>query len=336
MARGFHVFRLGAALMTALALGLSSAAADEPAKQAFGAVKLPTAGPPTPYGFYAKGCMGGAEALPTDGPTWQAMRLSRNRRWGNPAMLSLLEKLSRDATKIGWPGLLVGDIAQPRGGPMVNGHASHQIGLDADIWLTPMPAHRMSVAERESLPFTSMLEKGKFLTIDPQHWTPAHARLLMLAASYPQVQRIFVNPAIKKKLCESWTGDRSNLGKIRPMYGHDSHFHIRIFCPAGASDCKRQVAVNAGDGCDKTLAWWFTSEPWAPAKKPPNAKPAPKPREVMVSDLPKACAALLNAPSVASERMATFGGPSAYTDPASYALKASAKLPVPSPTSARP
>jgi penicillin-insensitive murein endopeptidase len=139
------------------------------AKAIFGAVTLPTQGPPKSTGFYAKGCLSGAVALPTDGPTWQAMRLSRNRRWGRPEMISVIERLSRDAAKSdGWPGLLVGDISQPRGGPMFNGHASHQIGLDADIWLTPMPNHVMTPAEREALPFTTMLAKDKFLTVDPE------------------------------------------------------------------------------------------------------------------------------------------------------------------------
>lgn len=156
--------------------------------------------------------MTGAVALPTDGPTWQAMRLSRNRRWGNPAMIALLERFSQDAVKYaGWPGILVGDIAQPRGGPMLNGHSSHQIGLDADIWFTPMPARRMTPQEREDLPFTSMLQKDKFLTVNPKVWSQSRARLLMLAASYPEVERIFVNPAIKKKMCDTWTATAPTL-----------------------------------------------------------------------------------------------------------------------------
>jgi penicillin-insensitive murein endopeptidase len=280
-----------------------------PAKQLFGGVKLPSAAAPAPFGFYAKGCMGGAVALPTDGPTWQAMRLSRNRRWGNPEMISLLEQFSRDAARLGWgSGILVGDISQPRGGPMVNGHASHQIGLDADVWFTPKPAQPLSVQQREDMPFTSMLDKSKFLTVDNRRWTNTHARLVMQAASYPQVQRVFVNPAIKKKLCETWTGDRSLLGKVRPVYGHDEHFHIRMNCPPGATNCEKQAATPTTDDCDsKALAWWFTKEPWAKPKPDPNRKPV-KPRQVVLSDLPKACSAVLAAPA-RSEEDATFGGP---------------------------
>ena len=309
---GFAILAFAGAMGAALAVAEAKAQQQTPspdsAKARFGAVTLPTEAPAQPIGFYAKGCMTGAMALPADGPTWQAMRLSRNRSWGNPAMIALLERFSQDAAKyVGWPGILVGDIAQPRGGPMFNGHASHQIGLDADVWLTPMPSQRLTVEEREDLPFTTMLQKNKFLTVDPNVWTDSRARLLMLAASYPEVERIFVNPAIKKKMCDTWTGDRTNLGKLRPEYGHDSHFHIRLKCPPGAAACKSQAPVAAGDGCGKPLAWWFTKEPWAPAKPKPGAKPV-KPREVMVSDLPKACSAILGAPSVASVAEATLGG----------------------------
>ncbi|MET0748532.1 MAG: penicillin-insensitive murein endopeptidase [Rhizobium sp.] len=321
--RRFGSFAL--ATIIGLTAGVGEANAQQPApspgsaKAIFGGATLPTAGPPQSIGFYAKGCLSGAVALPTDGPTWQAMRPSRNRRWGRPEMISLIEQLSQDAAKLdGWPGLLVGDISQPRGGPMFNGHASHQIGLDADIWLTPMPSRLLTPTERETKPFTTVLAKGKFLTIDPTVWTESHARLLMRAASYPQVERIFVNPAIKKKMCDSWTGDRSNLGKLRPEYGHDSHFHIRLRCPAGSIGCTPQAPVNAGDGCDKSLAWWFSPTPWAkpvPAPAPkPNVVPA-KPREVMVSDLPAACKAVVAAPAFSSTLPAPATAPSDATPP---------------------
>ncbi|MCD7110124.1 penicillin-insensitive murein endopeptidase [Rhizobium sp. DKSPLA3] len=313
---------LAAALVLPL-LGLEPALSAEPqtAKQLFGGMTLPSKTAPASFGSYAKGCLSGAVALPADGPTWQAMRLSRNRRWGNPHMIMFLERFSRDAAEIGWgSGILLGDISQPRGGPMLTGHASHQIGLDADIWFQPKPARAMSVAERETRPFVSMLDKTKFLTVNPERWTPTHARLLMRAASEPEVDRVFVNPAIKKKLCETWTGDRTAMGKIRPIYGHDEHFHIRIKCPADSPGCKPQAAVAPGDGCDKSLAWWFTQEPWAKPKPNPDAKPV-KPRFVMLSDLPQACSGVLAAPS-SSEAASTFGGAVPVSGPASAPVSA--------------
>ena len=89
---------------------------------------------------------------------------------------------------------------------MLTGHASHQVGLDADIWLTPMPDRRLSEKEREELSATSMLAADQ-VSVDPKVWTDAHVRLLKRAASYAGVERIFVHPAIKKALCEAAAKD---------------------------------------------------------------------------------------------------------------------------------
>ncbi|BCH29136.1 penicillin-insensitive murein endopeptidase [Mesorhizobium sp. L-8-10] len=294
----------GSAAIAALAMLPAPASSEQLAKNLFGSQKLPAATAARSYGFYSKGCFSGGVAIATDGPAWQAMRLSRNRRWGHPTMINLIEKLSREARKDGWPGLLLGDISQPRGGPMLTGHASHQIGLDADVWLTPMPSRRLSASERENMSATSVIRKGG-LTVDERLWTPAHARLLQRAASYPEVERILVHPGIKKKLCDTVTGDRSWLRKIRPFWGHDYHFHIRIGCQPGSSGCKEQEATPRGDGCDKSLAWWFTEEPWRPNKNPDK----PKARDIMtMASLPRECRAVLEAPSPVSEAAVTVGG----------------------------
>jgi penicillin-insensitive murein endopeptidase len=102
-------------------------------------------------GFYSKGCLAGAKALPINGKTWQVMRLSRNRNWCHPSLVQFLERLADKGPKVGWRGLLVGDLSQARGGPMLTGHSSHQIGLDADIWLTPMPLRELTRREREEM-----------------------------------------------------------------------------------------------------------------------------------------------------------------------------------------
>ncbi len=293
-----------AGLFALAGLASGPVSAQERAKDLFGAEKLPAVGQPRSFGFYSKGCFTGGVAIPMDGPTWQVMRPSRNRRWGHPAMIATIERLSRDAVADGWPGLLIGDIAQPRGGPMTSGHASHQIGLDADIWLTPMPARKLTPSQRESMSATLMVDEKTHLVKDAL-WTPAHTRLLKRAASYPQVERILVNPGIKKKLCDTVTGDRSWLRKIRPFWGHDYHFHMRIGCQPGSTGYKAQEATPEDDGCGKPLAWWFTDEPWRPAKNPD----APKARDVMtMANLPRECQGVLDAPSPPSAEAATYRG----------------------------
>lgn len=269
-----------------------------PAKKVFGGEKTPTTGMKSEaIGFYAKGCMAGGVALPVDGPAWQVMRLSRNRNWGQPELVSLVERLATEAkAQDGWNGLLVGDLAQPRGGPMPSGHASHQVGLDADIWLTPMPDRRLSAKEREEIQATVVVKDHK--KIDTAVWTEAHMRLLKRAASYPEVARIFVHPPIKAELCKWATGDRSWLAKIRPYFGHNYHFHVRIKCPKGDASCKNQPEPHPedGTGCGKELAYWTGSAPWKKAgPPPPNAKP-PKPAPPLtLAALPAECRAVVTA-----------------------------------------
>lgn len=278
---------------------------DQPAKFYFGAMKGPAPLKARSIGSYAKGCLAGAEALPTDGKTWQVMRLSRNRNWGHPALIKFLEDLARDAPSLGWRGLLVGDLAQPRGGPMVSGHASHQIGLDADIWLTEMPDHRLTTQEREDKSAISMLKgrldvKGADRSVDPAKWSNARARLIKRAASDKRVARIFVNPAIKKALCEFEKGtgaERDWLRTVRPWWGHHYHFHVRLACPAGSRGCKNQNPPPPGDGCGKELTYWLSDKPWVPKKpKDPNKKQKVyKKRPMELSALPSACKQVLTA-----------------------------------------
>src|SRR5579864_4777240 len=263
-----------------------------PAKELFARKLLPSTGPARAIGSYVKGCITGAEEMPITGDTWQVMRLSRNRNWGHPDLVALLKRLANKAHKdAGWPGILVGDMAQPRGGPALSGHASHQIGLDADIWLTPMPDHLLSREEREEMSATMMVRQDR-LDVDTSVWTPGHLAVLRDAAKEPAVQRIFVNAAIKKALCREAKGDRGWLSKIRPWYGHDYHFHIRMRCPASSGDCEGQPEQSEGDGCND-LGYWFSDAILHPP--PPKEPPKPHPG-ITLAQLPAACRQVLHAP----------------------------------------
>ena len=261
-------------------------AVAEPAWDLFGARDTPADMAPAPVGSYAKGCLAGAVALPETGPGWQAMRLDRNRNWGHPEVIAFIERLGAQAQRVGWPRLYVGDIGQPRGGPMRSGHRSHQIGLDVDIWLRRPEGRLLSRPEREEIGSPSVVAADRRSVNGG--WTASHHALLKAAARDPAVARIFVNAAIKRELCNSEPpgADRGWLAKVRPWWGHDSHFHVRLHCPAGAIGCIAQDPVTPGDGCDASLAWWFTDEALNPA-------PGPRARDLTMADLPPACADVL-------------------------------------------
>ena len=261
------------------------------AKQLFGAVGSASAGGAAVYGSYAKGCVAGAVQLPETGPTWQAMRLSRNRNWGHPTTIDFLQDLSRfAATQPGWQGLYVGDISQPRGGPMLTGHASHQTGLDADIWMLPPARLNLSAAERESLSSISLRRADGAFTNDK--WTSAHMNIMRAAAEDPRVERIFVFPGAKVRMCNEARGNRAWLRKIRPWWGHHYHFHVRLKCPAGSVGCIEQDTPPPGDGCDEAQGW--VDRILNPPPPDPNAPPPRPRRDLVLSDLPAQCASVLS------------------------------------------
>jgi len=263
-----------------------------PAKELFGRQPLPAPLAARTIGFYSRGCLAGGQPLPVNGPAWEVMRLSRNRNWGHPALIAFLERFARRVPSVShWPGILVGDLSQPRGGPMLTGHASHQIGLDADIWLTPMPNRELSRLEREEMSAVNVVRADR-LDVDPTKWTSDHLAVIKAAAQAPEVQRIFVNAAIKKAICREATGDRSWLTKVRPYYGHDYHFHVRLVCPEGEEACKDQDPVPGGEGCDASLAYWFSDRILHPRPAPTPGKPRPP---LTMAQLPTECKSVLTA-----------------------------------------
>ncbi len=279
--------------------------AEKLANKLFGAKDAPSQQDPMPVGSYARGCAAGMVQLPETGPSWQAMRLSRNRNFGQPVLVDYLIGLSQTAQQIGWAGLYIGDMSQPRGGPMTSGHASHQIGLDADIWMLPPQRLDLSRTEREkisSIPVRSADQKSV-----TGNWTSRHHALLRAAASDPRIDRIFVAAAVKIEMCKTATADDKKwLQKIRPVAGHDTHFHVRLKCPKGARLCQTQKPTvsdlsKGGDGCDDTLMYWVTDylNPPKPTKKPkkpkPEEPPEKGPRQFTMADLPRQCMDVLAA-----------------------------------------
>ena len=291
--------RLGALALVAWVTAIGPATGQENASRALGAFPTGTDAPAQAYGSYARGCADGLVQLPGTGPTWQAMRLSRNRNWGQPEMIDYLLDLSRAAARIGWAGLYIGDISQPRGGPTRSDHRSHQIGLDADIWMLPPERLDLSRAQRESVSSVSVRTRDqRGLT---EYWTPQHAQVLRAAANDDRVDRIFVAAAIKIELCRTATpADTEWLQRIRPLQGHNTHFHVRLRCPAGSPECQTQTPTvaelsNGGNGCDASLEWWVTDyldPPRQTTPAPPPADPVPRrrhPRDYTLADLPGDC-----------------------------------------------
>jgi penicillin-insensitive murein endopeptidase len=247
----------------------------------------PAAGPLHIIGSQAAGCIAGAVRLPADGAGFQTIHLASSSFWGAPSTIARIQTLGQQVHGAGLGDLYIEDISRPRGGPLPGGHVSHQLGLDADVGLDVSPKRVLSPAERESVELTSVVRPDR-RGVDPARWTPDVAKLLRLAAGLPEVDRILINPAIKRQLCNEVQGDRSWLRLMRPWYGHAAHMHIRFRCPADQQDCIQAAPPPPGDGCDTTLQWWFDQLDNPPK---PSGGPPPKP-----PPLPAACKAVMAAP----------------------------------------
>ena len=277
-----NMTRLVVSLIAAMAANGAAAAQD------WSHVTTPAPGPPQSIGYYTAGCLQGAQALPLEGPGYEAIRVSRNRYWGQPVTLEFIKTLAEKVRAAGQEPLYIGDIGQPRGGPAPSGHASHQTGLDADIWFERQPGPPLPAAQRENPRLRSLIlaDDGG---IDDSVFTQQHVTLLRLAAEMPHLDRLFVNKWIKQRLCQTVTGNRAWLNKLVVWVGHDEHFHVRLYCPPGNPQCQSQAGYYSDDGCGEPLDIWFTRPPVK--LPPPGAPPMPyRPK------LPAACAAILKAP----------------------------------------
>ena len=231
---GDRVLKIKALLFTSLLLSgvLAECLASSLAEQ-WSSISLPTyAINAQSIGTYNAGCISGAVSLPINGLGYQVMRLSRNRVYGHPDLKHAIENLGYTVTKHHLGSLLIGDLGQARGGPTLSGHRSHQTGLDVDIWflLSNDAASRLlSFSERENWNAPSVLV-GQSDTLDHTQWSEANVKVLQITAQLPEVDRIFVNPTIKRELCLSHA-KQEWLRKIRPWWKHDDHFHVRLRCP---------------------------------------------------------------------------------------------------------
>ena len=245
----------------------ASAALAEGKSNAWSQVKTPADGAARSIGQYTSGCLAGAAELPLDGAGYQVMHPARVRHFGHPDLVSFISDLGNGLRAAELADLMVGDLSQPRGGPAPGGHSSHQTGLDVDLWFwVPEVARKRALTreERETTKARSVLDpKAKTIA---KAWSARVLTMLHKAADDGRVERIFVHPIIKRDACNAETGDRTWLRKLRPWYGHDDHFHVRLECPKGAADCVAQTPTPRGDGC-KELDWWFSPEATEDRKK---------------------------------------------------------------------
>ena len=118
----------------------------------------------------------------------------------------------------GFNDLLIADMSMPRGGNFTQGHSSHQIGLDVDIWFQ-QASRPLTKTEREQPQPLKFVDKKKFL-LDNKLWTNAQTQMLRVAAEDKRVARIFVSPVIKQHLCNLELTNDAWLNKVQIGRAH--------------------------------------------------------------------------------------------------------------------
>ena len=246
--------------------------------------------PAEAIGTYTAGCLIGSKELPLSSPEFEVMNPSRRRNFGHPVLISFLEDFAKSIYAQEKKKVLIGDLSQARGGPTLCKHISHQIGLDIDIWLMlHTPGKKL---RRESMdPPDTVDHRGRRVS---RHYRPYMATMIELAAKSPAVERVLVNPVLKRELCRREKAPW--LAKVRPWWGHSKHMHVRLACPKESPDCQKQEAIPESEGCDASLDWWFTKEAEEEFKKL-----AARMEKPVMPELPARCAELIRGASESSK-----------------------------------
>lgn len=215
----------------------------------------PKEGPPQIYGGYARGCIAGAQALSIDGEGYSVINLEQKRNYGHPALIQYLKELARTLKVRKSPTMLIEDMSGPRGGPFSRGHQSHQNGLDVDISYS-MPSSTLTLGQRAKRQEISFVGPKQQLL---PNWTVDQTRLVYYAANAPEVNRVFVAPAVKKFFCEKFPSVPWQH-KLRPIGHHEDHLHVRLECPADQPECVKQPLNPADTACGASLENWIRRE----------------------------------------------------------------------------
>jgi murein endopeptidase len=163
----------------------------------------------TAVGSPANGRLVGGVQFPAEGATfftWDpVLHRSPNRgwrRWGTDRLVRLVLRVAREyaAAHPNAPRIGIGDLSRPRGGPFGPKHATHQNGLDVDVYYP-----RLDGLERP----------------------PKRVAQIDLDLAQDLVDR-FVRSGVDVVYVGPNTGLRGPHGVVQVLWNHDNHVHVRI------------------------------------------------------------------------------------------------------------
>ncbi len=255
----------------------------------------PSASRPAPIGCYAKGCIAGAVPLPVNGPSWQVMRLSRNRNWGHPDLVAYSKSSPRDAPRMtaGRPPRRrhVAAARRPDADrpcqPPDRARCRHLVPADARPHAVGRGARddQLDLADqRQRLERRSGIWTDGFMP--PSRSAPRPTRRSRASSS---------TPAIKQELCDDGR-HRPRLAAQDPaLVGPRRPFPCPAVLPAGPGRLRRSGRAAARRWLRRGTRLW--SEPPPPPPKEPTVQPIKPPPPMIMADLPAACSVVLKAPA---------------------------------------
>jgi penicillin-insensitive murein DD-endopeptidase len=170
--------------------------------------------------------------------------------FGLPSLVAMIDRSAHEVAKK-YPGsvLNMGHLSRKNGGE-VDRHASHESGRDADIGFYIKNAAGKPILEDS---FVAFQADGK-----AEKWPGAHfddARNWALVSSLlvdpkARITHIFVATPLRDRLLDYARKmgahpdirERASevLAQPKGSLPHDDHFHVRIACPSGMSECVEQ------------------------------------------------------------------------------------------------
>lgn len=203
-------------------------------------------------GYYSSGKLKQGESILERGVNIHKLFMQRKRFYGTVEMNNVISD-AVDFVRQEIPDaelIQVGDIANKEGGKCAE-HASHQNGLDADIvYLT-----KNGRLQSQNAPYWEE-DFVKNSVVNNNFHTERNFKLFKFLVIEKQVDRIFVDAAIKKLFCQyaktnnlKDAESQETLRRLRVEKLHSTHFHMRLKCGPNDYSCKSQAAIPAGNGC---------------------------------------------------------------------------------------
>lgn len=220
------------------------------------ALVMPTAHAAS-IGYYSDGRQQDASTISMQGEGYIKIFQHRHNSFGAPSMIAALEAVAKQL-KSKYPAkdrIQIADLSSKQGG-FLEGHGSHQNGLDVDIAFIRMDQTEQApnYDQNATSGFKEVFVKGGKLTANfdvIRNW-----ELIRLLVETKRVQRIFVDPAVKRKFCGYLQekgllqASRATLSRVKLEPDHTEHMHVRFYCPSESPQCKSQAEVAGDTGCD--------------------------------------------------------------------------------------